>query len=227
MKRSLLSVALSLSCLATASAFAADGYVTGNVNLRAGPDVSYPSVDMLPAGTSVAIYGCVDGWSWCDVSTGDDRGWVAGAFLQEVYDGRRVYVADYGVRIGIPIVSFVFGTYWTDHYRNRSWYGNRDHWSHIQPHYRPIARHDESHGSSHGYAPNPPHAPVRPPNHGPQHPVHAAPPVNHQVRPANQSPHNAVQPRPAQQRPEQRQVPHPPQKKEPAHDDKDHKDNGH
>jgi hypothetical protein len=52
MKRTFLSVALSLAAV---PAFAADGYVTGNVNLRAGPDVSYPSVDMLRAGTSVVM----------------------------------------------------------------------------------------------------------------------------------------------------------------------------
>jgi len=240
MKRTLLSVALSLSCFAATSAFAADGYVTGNVNLRAGPDISYPSVDMLPAGTPVAIYGCVDGWSWCDVSTGNDRGWVAGSFLQEEYQGRRVYIADYGVRIGIPIVSFVFGTYWADHYHNRSWYGNRDRWSHIQPHYRPIVRQDEyhgsPHGSSHGYAPPPPHAPARSPNHGPQPHEHAVP-VNHQGRPASTAPHNAAPSRPVQQRTVQQrtvqqragqsQAQHPQPKKEHAHDDKDHKDNGH
>jgi uncharacterized protein YraI len=127
--------AIGLSLFAITPAFAADGYVTGNVNLRAGPDTSYPSVVMLPAGTEVAISGCVDGWSWCDVTAGNDRGWMAGSFLQEEYQGRRVLVPEYGVRIGIPVVSFVFGTYWDDNYRNRSWYGNRQHWSHVTPRY--------------------------------------------------------------------------------------------
>lgn len=224
MNRTLLSVALSLSCFATTAAFAADGYVTGNVNLRAGPDISYPSVDRLPAGTSVAIYGCVDGWSWCDVSTGDDRGWVAGSFLQEEYEGQRVYVADYGVRIGIPIVGFVFGTYWADHYRGRSWYGNRDHWSHIQPHYRPIVAHGGSHHDSHDYS-HSPHAPVHSSNHGPQYPEHASP-VNHQSRPMNSAQHDAVAhpaPHAVAHPAPQKQAPH----SHPSDDHKDHKDNGH
>lgn len=123
-------------------AVAADGYLTGNVNLRAGPDRGYPSVAMLSIGTRVAIEGCVDGWSWCDVAAGNDRGWVAGNFLQEDYHGQRVLVPAYGVQIGIPIVSFVFGTYWDDHYRNRSWYGNRQHWSQIRPQYQPMAVRD-------------------------------------------------------------------------------------
>jgi uncharacterized protein YraI len=151
---------LALSLFAVTSAFAADGYVTGDVNLRAGPDSSYPSVAMLGAGTSVAIQGCVDGWSWCDVAAGNNRGWVPGNFLQEEYQGQRVLVPNYGVQIGIPIVAFAFGAYWDDHYRNRSWYGERDRWSHVTPQYRPVAVYGGSHGnpypSSHGNSHNAP-----------------------------------------------------------------------
>lgn len=142
MKRTPCFTAFGLSLFAIAPAFGADGYVTGDVNLRAGPDTSYPSVAMLPAGVEVAIEGCIDGWSWCDVAVGNNRGWVAGNFLQEEYRGQRVLVPEYGVQIGIPLVSFVFGTYWDENYRNRSWYGNREHWSHITPRYHASSAHD-------------------------------------------------------------------------------------
>jgi len=144
-----------LSLLATASAFAAEGYVTANVYLRAGPDSSYPRVARLHEGTPVAIEGCVDEWAWCDISNGDDRGWIAGDYLREDYEGRRVLLRDYGVRIGIPIVSFEFGTYWGEHYRNRSWYGKRQHWSHVRPQH-PVDMHahgdrrEDSHNYTHG-----------------------------------------------------------------------------
>lgn len=143
MNRSLFFAALGISSFAIPSAFGADGYVTGNVNLRAGPDSSYPSVAMLPEGDAVSIEGCVDGWSWCDVAAGNNRGWVAGNFLQEEYQGQRVLVPQYAVQIGIPVVSFVFGTYWDNYYRNRSWYGNRERWSHVTPQYRPMGGHDD------------------------------------------------------------------------------------
>jgi uncharacterized protein YraI len=145
MKRTLSTVALGFTFFAAARALAGEGYVTGNVNLRAGPDTYYPSVAMLGAGTPVAIEGCVDGWSWCDVATGDDRGWVAGNFLQQEYQGQRVMVPAYGVQIGIPVITFMFGTYWDDHYRNRSWYDNREHWSHFSPQYRSVEVHNDSH----------------------------------------------------------------------------------
>ncbi len=150
MKRILSTAALGFSIFATASVFAADGYVTGNVNLYAGPDTSYPSVVMLSGGAAVDIEGCVDGWSWCDVASGDNRGWIAGNYLQEEYQGQRVLVPQYGVQIGIPIVGFVFATYWDAHYRNRSWYGQRAHWSQITPQYRPVAVQSGSRGTSPG-----------------------------------------------------------------------------
>lgn len=135
MKHILSTAAIGLSLFVSASAFAAEGYVTRNVSLRAGPDFSYPAVTRIRAGTSVSIEGCVDGWSWCDVDTGGERGWMAGNYLQEEYEGRRVLVPNYGVQIGIPIVSFAFGSYWDDHYRNRSWYSHRERWSHVRPRY--------------------------------------------------------------------------------------------
>ena len=74
---------VSLSLAVPALAHAADAYVTGNVNLRAGPDPSYPLIDRIPAGTEVDVQGCTDGWEWCDVINANDgsRGWIAGNFI--------------------------------------------------------------------------------------------------------------------------------------------------
>ncbi|HEY8614523.1 MAG TPA: hypothetical protein VIL69_24945 [Roseomonas sp.] len=34
----------------------------------------------------------------------------------------------YAPRVGLPVVTFSFGDYWRDHYRDRSWYAERDRW---------------------------------------------------------------------------------------------------
>jgi Uncharacterized protein with a bacterial SH3 domain homologue len=126
------------------AAQAADGYVTANVNLRAGPDVEYPLITTIPAGTRVAVQGCVQGWEWCDVIAYGNRGWVAGNFIQYDYQDQRVLLPAYGARIGIPIVSFVIGTYWDSYYRHRPFYRQRQTWYRRpvphRPPPRPIAR---------------------------------------------------------------------------------------
>ena len=204
MKRLFPLAALGLFVIAIPAALAADGYVTGNVNLRAGPDSSYPRVAMLSAGTPVAIEGCIDGWSWCDVATAEERGWVAGNFLQEEYQGQRVLIPEYGLQIGIPIVSFAFGTYWDRHYRSRPWYGNREHWSHVQPQYEPNTVREGSHrssrdaayGNSYGVAPRDSRSPYAPASRAPdelRRPAIVSVPPSYQGRPAHtQAPQHPV-----------------------------------
>jgi len=153
MKRTLWSC-FALLLAFPAMAMAADGYVTGNVNLRAGPDVQYPALTVLPAGTPVAIQGCTQDWEWCDVIASDDRGWVAGNFIQYDYDNQAVLLPAYGARIGIPIVTFVISTYWDNYYRNQPFYRERTRW-----YSRPVPR-----------------RPPPPPLHRPLRPIHAAPP---------------------------------------------------
>jgi uncharacterized protein YraI len=148
---SLAALALGAPLLASA----AQGWVVADISLQAGPDTAYPSIVELRAGTPVYINGCIDGWTWCDVSVGDDAGWVPGTFLEEDYRGQRVVVIDYGPRIGIPVVAFSLGVYWDRHYHNRPFYAQRQEWTSrsITPHAPPrpsgaVARQSTESGTS-------------------------------------------------------------------------------
>ncbi|WP_321885293.1 SH3 domain-containing protein [Paraburkholderia bannensis] len=123
-------------------------FTSTTVNLYAGPAGDYPVVAQVPGGVSLAVMGCVAGYSWCDVSLPGLRGWVYGGYLSYPYQGARVPLMNYGATIGLPILTFSLGAYWGSYYRDRPWYGNQSRWN----------RHP-------GPRPGPPPA-VRPPSHG-------------------------------------------------------------
>ena len=123
-----LGFAIALALGAPLAAHAVDAYVVADISLNAGPDTDYPPIETLSAGTEVDVNGCIEGFSWCDVSIGDDRGWVPGSYLEQEYESQPVYLIDYGPRIGIPVVSFDIGVYWDRHYHNRPFYSQRTQW---------------------------------------------------------------------------------------------------
>ena len=134
-------------------------FTTQAVNLRAGPDRSFPLVSWLQGGTPVNVFGCLNGWHWCDVGVGFNRGWVYGRFLSIPFGGQQVLIMNSGPRFGVPVVTFSVGTYWGAHYRNRPWF-----------HQPPPPRFGPSPG-------RPPPPPPRPPPPRPPPPPTARPPA--------------------------------------------------
>src|SRR5438067_4720779 len=121
----LLSLAALTALGVTAGAAAANavpGYVTASLNLRAGPGTNYPAVAVMRAGDPVQIYGCLPGWTWCDIDWRGFRGWAAGRYLQVIYLSRRAPVFLYGRNLGVPFISFNITIYWNQHYRDRQFY---------------------------------------------------------------------------------------------------------
>jgi len=154
-----------LGCVALAlptAALAQLAYTTTTVNMRAGPDPSYPLVLRVYPGTQVNVIGCLDNWSWCDVGVGPDRGWVFAQYLAYPYQDQRVPIYGYGPTLGLPIVTFTIGPYWDNYYRNRPWWNQRSYWYQRPPphYYRPPTPPSYRPPS---YHPPPPHGGVPPP----------------------------------------------------------------
>jgi uncharacterized protein YraI len=113
---------LSISAAGPAAAAVQVAVTTADLNLRAGPGTQYPVVETIPYGAGISVFGCVSGYSWCDIAWGANRGWVAAAYLQVIYRGAPVVIGPIiAPRIGVTVVNFDH-EYWVRHYRSRSWY---------------------------------------------------------------------------------------------------------
>jgi uncharacterized protein YraI len=125
----LLLLGIGFGLVVPAASQAQTAYTTRTVNMRAGPSREYPVVDQLQPGEAVEINGCLDDWTWCDVSIGNDRGWVYAGSLESPYRNRRVVIYGNGPMFGYPIVGFSVGPYWDTYYRGRPWYSRRSYWA--------------------------------------------------------------------------------------------------
>lgn len=113
------------------SALAARGVATSDVNMRAGPGTEFPVVTTIPDNAGVNILGCLAARDWCDVVWSGNRGWVSANYLDYFYNNNFVYLPEYYDRIGVPVVTFSFGPYWSQHYAGRPWYNRRHHWANV------------------------------------------------------------------------------------------------
>ena len=109
------------------------GYAVADVNERAGPSTLYPAIVVIPAGAPVLIYGCLEDYSWCDVSWGPYRGWMAATYLETTYGSRAVPLPDFIGPLGIPLITFEFDNYWDDYYRDEPFFRDSYRWRHFRP----------------------------------------------------------------------------------------------
>ncbi len=183
MKRLIWLAATAIALTVPPIASASDGYVTGSFDLRSGPDVDYPAVYRIRAGTRINVEGCTNRWEWCDVVSYGNRGWIPGGYIQLDYQNQRVLLPSYGERIGIPIITFSINTYWNSYYRNRPFYRDHDRWYSRRIEYRPAPRpvyYRPSRWHDHHGSPPPRVVPLPRPIHGP--------PVPHPIDPGNRPP---------------------------------------
>ena len=138
LSRALIAAALLFLTVAPAMAQSADGSARSAGILRAGPGSDYPRIARIGRGEPLEIYGCVDGYDWCDVATDNDRGWFPGDAIVFDQGGRPVLLPEVADEMGIGILGFSRGDYWGHHYRNRPFF-SEPRWSRedtFRPHRR-------------------------------------------------------------------------------------------
>ncbi|HCD84025.1 SH3 domain-containing protein [Agrobacterium tumefaciens] len=103
-KTIIASLALLVGASLPSLAEAANAYATGNVNIRTGPGTQYARTGTIPAGATLTIRGCLNGYSWCEVIFAGQRGWASSNYLQATYQNRRQAVIHVGPIIGLPVI---------------------------------------------------------------------------------------------------------------------------
>jgi uncharacterized protein YraI len=96
-----------LAALAVPTAARAhEAFIVSGGSLLAGPGPAYPPVADLSSGEPVQVYGCLDGYGWCDVSFQGYRGWFEGRQLAYPMNGVRVPLSGFGAELGVPVVTY-------------------------------------------------------------------------------------------------------------------------
>jgi hypothetical protein len=78
--------------------------VTTNVNMREGPGTQYRVITAIPAGTVVPVFGCYQGYAWCNVLYANSRGWVSARYLRDPQRGAPL--SSVGDQLGLAILQF-------------------------------------------------------------------------------------------------------------------------
>ncbi|MEQ1594000.1 MAG: hypothetical protein ABL985_02785 [Casimicrobium sp.] len=160
---------------------AQNAFTNRTVKLHAGPDRNYPTVSVVGPGAMVYVNGCLRNFNWCDVQAGPTRGWANARSLNYTYGGRPMAIYGNGVRFGLPVVGYVMGSYWDNHYRTQPWYNTHRHnWQPNRAYVAPRAPMHQPHVN--GFAPAPrPQIHTRPvptqQHFAPQHQEHQRPVV--------------------------------------------------
>jgi len=105
------------------------GYTNSSAELLAGPGSDFPAVAHVASGVNIDIMGCVNGFTWCDVSWNGNRGWIDANYLDSIYKDRHVKVTEYGSQEKLPVVVFEQKSYWDNYYRDQPFYTEHRYWT--------------------------------------------------------------------------------------------------
>lgn len=122
-------VVLTVAAAPKAEAAYYDGYAAAKLNVRAGPSGNYPIIGQIGRGAPLNVRGCVQGYKWCDVSTGGFRGWVAGKHIRADYRSRNDSVSVLGSLLGLNVVTYDERNYWGNYYYDRDFYRTKYGWN--------------------------------------------------------------------------------------------------
>lgn len=123
---------LPVSAIAQSSAH---GSTRSSLDVFGGPDDDYPIIEHVDVGVPTTLYGCLASRVWCDVSMGHVRGWALASHLQVSQAGALVPLSR--VSPSLPVIGFALRNYWSQHYRDSSFFKDKALYQNQVPNVRP------------------------------------------------------------------------------------------
>lgn len=83
---------------------------TVSLNMRSGPSTQYGVIAVIPAGGTVAVSRCTNGYAWCEVTYGNRTGWVSARYLRATspqYSEQPL--ANIAALLGLRLFEFIVG----------------------------------------------------------------------------------------------------------------------
>ncbi len=88
------------------AAVAMPAVVTADLALRAGPGPAHPIIATLDRNAIVELEGCIDGGTWCRVTTNGVTGWTYSAYLGQQIQNRVVVLPEARTTVQVPTVVY-------------------------------------------------------------------------------------------------------------------------
>lgn len=83
---------------------------TGDLRGRAGPSTAYGTIFIMPRGTIVPLYGCLQSLTWCQVGYAGQIGWASSTYLVAVGGTMQGQpVPNVSAQIGLQLFSLIAG----------------------------------------------------------------------------------------------------------------------
>ncbi|MGD9740905.1 MAG: SH3 domain-containing protein [Bauldia sp.] len=75
--------------------------VTASLNMRRGPSTAYGTIIAIPAGATVRVNQCIEGYAWCEATYAGYTGWVSARYLQYGQQSFTIAAPRLGIRLTI------------------------------------------------------------------------------------------------------------------------------
>jgi uncharacterized protein YraI len=104
--KTLLSLSAAAILFAGAASAETEAVAWTDLNVRSGPGPMYSILGVIPANGKAMVQGCLADASWCEVTSGEVKGWSAGNYLTATVEDTPVALSALDKRVVVNTVTY-------------------------------------------------------------------------------------------------------------------------